>query len=104
MDYNKKNIPSENADTSNEKETSVIMVLIIFGNRSIVSTSYYMASRLKLMVFVKTASKLNLKDKMMRMYMQHKIDAFFIANVIHKRYMKILYFMCKFKICGREST
>jgi hypothetical protein len=65
----KKNIPSENADTSNEKETSVIMVLIIFGNRSIVGTSYYMASRLKLMVFIKTASKLNLKDKMMRMYM-----------------------------------
>jgi hypothetical protein len=58
------------------------MVLIVFENRSVRSISCYVASRLKLMVFVKTASKLNLKDKMMRMYMQHKIDAFFIANLI----------------------
>jgi hypothetical protein len=58
------------------------MVLIIFGNRSLIRTVVLGHPALSLWI-VKTASKLNLKDKMMRMYMQHKVDAFFIANIIY---------------------
>jgi hypothetical protein len=47
------NIPSENADTSNEKETPMERYSFDLVNRNLINNRYYMASRLKLMVLLK---------------------------------------------------